>query len=435
MNTEQRKKYSAKHIRRMKLFERKHLKPIITALVEQITPVVKVLREQGIEAAMNSIDTVQINSHLAKPVTDIYKEVGLYFANKTIFDLRQEQKAGFGFNAEFLRDILNYFARYLLNKAVLPISNDIKNLILKVLSAGLEQGKGAEEIARELVQPELTLWRARMITRTEANKAMNYGQLLGESKSDWESNKIWIAADDHRTRHSHNDMDDVMIDFNDKYLVPIYKSIGGIPGKKKGIQTQVGVDLMTGPGDVNASAGNVINCRCTIGFKLKRDENGRLIRKKETIFVKAKEPEMTKDEISDLLIEFKNGIIADVNNTTIFQRDKIFTKIGEVESKLSSVIENKELKAVVTQPDEQILSAIQMQEAKGMESIDNLISLINSKDYNPEIKLNTTEVKADNSDILKKLEELKKLLSKKREWDFQIKREDNLITGGKFIEK
>lgn len=280
MNIELRKKYSAKHIRRMKLFERKHLKPIVKALVAQITPVVKVLREQGVEAAINSLDTVQINSHLAPPITEIYKEVGLYFANKTIFDLRQEQKAGFGFNAEFLRDILNYFARYLLNKAVLPISSDIKKLILKILSAGLEQGKGGEEIARELVQPELTLWRARMITRTEANKAMNYGQLLGESKSPYESNKIWIAADDDRTRHSHSEMDNVMIDFKDKYLVPIYKSMP-VPGKRKGIQTQVGVDFMTGPGDQNASAGNVINCRCTIGFKLKRDENGRLIRKKE----------------------------------------------------------------------------------------------------------------------------------------------------------
>lgn len=266
----------------MKLFERQHLKAIFKALHDQIQPVVKLLRQQGIEAAANSLDTVEINAHLAAPIRDIYSDVGLYFANKTIHDLRQsskEEKAGFGFNLEFLQAILNYFARYLLNKAVLPISETTKNQILEVLNKGVSEGWGAEKIANELESPELLLWRARLIVRTEANKAMNYGQLLGESKSEWESMKIWIAANDHRTRHSHREVDDVTIDFKDRFHVPIYQTVGGVRGKTKGIRMQTGVDLMSGPGDVHASAGNVCNCRCTLAFKAKRDENGRLIRK------------------------------------------------------------------------------------------------------------------------------------------------------------
>lgn len=278
MNSEQRYKYSAKHIRRMKLFERQFLKPVILALKDQIEPVTSALRSKGIEAAMAGLDVVQINSHLAPPLREIYRTVGLYFANKTIFDLRQsERKGSFGFNEEFISEILAFFNRYLLNKAVLPISETTKNQILTIISEGVQNGWGADRIAMALESPDLLLWRARLIVRTEANKAMNYGQRLGESKSEWESEKTWVAANDHRTRHSHRQVDDTTLDFDDRFMVPIYKG-----GK---IRLQIGVDLMTGPGDVQASAANVCNCRCTLAFAAKRDENGRLIRKKSAVFV------------------------------------------------------------------------------------------------------------------------------------------------------
>jgi len=274
VNPQQRYNYSAKHIRRMKLFERAHLKPVFNALHEQIKPVVKTLRDHGIEAAQRSIDVIHINHYLAGPIRDIYKDVGLYFANKTIHDLNQsvkEVKAGFGFNEEFLREILAFFAQYLLNKAILPISETTKNQILQVISEGIAAGWGADKIATTLESPELILWRARLIVRTEANKAMNYGQQLGEAKSEWESVKTWIAANDHRTRHSHRVVDDATVDFKERFVVPIYQ--GAKPHQ------QIGVDMMTGPGDPHASAGNVCNCRCTLAFKAKRDENGRLVPK------------------------------------------------------------------------------------------------------------------------------------------------------------
>lgn len=291
MNNQQ---YSAKHIRRMKIFERQHLKTIFLALQAQIKPVVSILRSKGVEAAINSLDTVEINSHLSGPIKDTYKDVGLYFANKTIHDINQsaknaqyqlgvdakgalaygayETKSGFGFNAEFLLEILNYFAQYLLNLAVLPISETTRQQILSILTQGQQQRWGVDKMANLLESDEFTLWRARLIVRTESNKAMNYGQRLGESKSEFESEKIWIAANDHRTRDSHRKVDDVAIDFKDRFHVPIYQQQGKI-------QLQLGIDLMTGPGDLHASAGNICNCRCTLAFRAKRDANGRLIRK------------------------------------------------------------------------------------------------------------------------------------------------------------
>ena len=39
-------------------------------------------------------------------------------------------------------------------------------------------------------------------------------------------------------------------------------------------------EKMMFPGDIKGSAGNVINCRCTVAQIPKRDSKGRLIRKK-----------------------------------------------------------------------------------------------------------------------------------------------------------
>jgi len=263
----------------MILFERQHLKAVFNALYKQIQPVVRMLRSKGIEAAQNSLDTVEINAQLAPVLRDIYKTVGLYFANKTIWDIEQsakgnEVKASFGFNEEFLREILLFFNKYLLSQAILPISETTKQQILQVISEGVEKGWGADKIADALESPELLLWRARLIVRTESNKAMNYGQRLGQEKSNWESVKTWVAANDHRTRHSHRKVDDITLDFKEKFLVPVYKG-----------KLQIGVDLMSGPGDPQASAGNVCNCRCVLTFAAKRDANGRLVRKNSAVLV------------------------------------------------------------------------------------------------------------------------------------------------------
>lgn len=452
MNNQQ---YSAKHIRRMKLFERQHLKAVYTALEVQITPVAETMRSKGIEAAMASLDTVEINAALAPPIRDIYKTVGLYFANKTIWDLNQsakrgelksqpsssaigyadtssETKAAFGFNEEFIRDILAFFNQFLLNQAVLPISETTKNQILQIISEGVQKGWGADKIADALQSPELMMWRARLIVRTESNKAMNYGQRLGESKSEWESTKTWIAANDHRTRHSHRLVDDLTLNFSERFMVPIYKG-----GK---VQIQVGVDLMTGPGDVHAHAANICNCRCTLAFAAKRDENGRLIRKPSVspIFVKAAElndDEMTKEQIAELFREQKaeiNQMIISVKNETIFHREKVLKRIGEFEQTFQAKsADAAELKSAIGNQESELVALIKSKDIKDEESIDNLINLINSKEYNPEIKLKTDSLEVINAvqdmraELIVFLRGLKEELTGKKRIISTVERDEN----------
>jgi uncharacterized protein with gpF-like domain len=107
-----------------------------------------------------------------------------------------------------------------------------------------------------------------MIVRTESLKAMQYGQRTAQTNSRWQTQSEWIAATDHRTRHSHRDVDGDKVDEGDRFKVAIFRG-----------KIQMGFDMMLGPGDPHASAGNVINCRCTLATTAKRDRNGRLVAK------------------------------------------------------------------------------------------------------------------------------------------------------------
>src|SRR5690606_39097076 len=114
---------------------------------------------------------------------------------------------------------------------------------------GVQAGWGIDRMAFELERPELALYRARRIIRTELLKAQFEGKRLGADESEWEVNKTWIAADDERTRNSHRIVDDMTVNTEERFPVP----------RKRG-----GYDMMIAPGDPEASAENVIQCRCTV---------------------------------------------------------------------------------------------------------------------------------------------------------------------------
>jgi hypothetical protein len=270
--------YSERHKRRMNKFERMFTPVVFKAINSQVSSFIREIRSRGIDEAKRSMDTVLLNGNVAEAIKQLYKVVGIYFAKQTALELKRQEYKQFGVNEEWAKLIESYFRLHLLTKAVIPITETTKKQILEVLSQAQMEGWGVERIIRELSSPELTVWRARMIVRTESNKAMFYGQQLGEKESQWESTKLWIAAKDHRTRHSHKKVDGERIDANGKFSVPVYKNIGGV-------EVQMGFDMMEGPGDPEATAGNVINCRCVIARRLKKDENGKFIRKRNLISI------------------------------------------------------------------------------------------------------------------------------------------------------
>jgi hypothetical protein len=118
--------------------------------------------------------------------------------------------------------------------------------------------------------------RAKRIARTEILSASNYGALVGAMSNDFETTKHWVAVNDNRTRrhprdkYDHLQMNKDFVDTTDYFIVS-------------------GQNAMY-PGDPELSAGNRINCRCTLYFKAKRDEEGAIIPKKSILNIPNQQP-------------------------------------------------------------------------------------------------------------------------------------------------
>lgn len=279
MNQKQRAAYWNIHKRRMEVFEKMFVPKVFKAIRPQIQQFIEILKSEGIDSAKRWLHKQVMTPELMPVLEDLYKTVGVYFAKQTTREISAAAREGkkdidvdyelkrFGVNAEWLQSIVNYFKQYLLDM-VFNIAETTKKQILDLLKVAEDEGWGVDKIALKMESPELTLWRARLIVRTESVKAMRYGNDLAANKSIWVTEKMWIAAHDHRTRHSHRDVDGEAT--RTKFRVERWK--GNI---------FIGYDMMDGPGDRNASIENVANCRCSDARRPVRDERGRLIRKQE----------------------------------------------------------------------------------------------------------------------------------------------------------
>ena len=275
MNKQAMEKYRSIHSRRMTMFEKMFVPKVYKIIRPQIDQFIEILKTKGEEGAKRWLHKQIMTDGLMDVIMNMYKVIGVYFANSTLTEIRQSAKGAeekrFGFNDEWVNAIINYFKAHLLDM-VFNIAETTKQRIFDLLIKANTEGWGVDKIAMELESPEMTLIRSRLIVRTESVKAMRYGNDLAEKKSIWVTDKVWIAAHDHRTRHSHRDIDGAIA--RGKFKVERFR--GNI---------LVGYDMMDGPGDKDASIENLANCRCTDARRAARDERGRLIRKHQNEFV------------------------------------------------------------------------------------------------------------------------------------------------------
>ncbi len=236
------------------------------------------LKKHGLQTAQTNLRDQLINEKLATILQDVYAKLGLEGARFTFNQLNDAKglqlvkAGGFGRNEQWIANVLQYLRLNIFDFAA-RITETIKSDILKVISQAVEEGWGIEKIVQYLETSTLPRVRARLIARTEVNRASNVGHSEGAKSFPYEVNKKWSAASDHRTRHSHRKVNGHIVDEDGTFKVAVYK------GDKPTGQ----FDQMQRPGDSDAHPSNTINCRCRITHVPKRDAKGNLVRRERGI--------------------------------------------------------------------------------------------------------------------------------------------------------
>ncbi len=158
-----------------------------------------------------------------------------------------------------------YVQQYLLNvkNRLVNTPDEVYQKVKKTVSAGIEDGASIPEIAKGIKADLLTAgapyWKNRAVTvaRTETIGAYNGGtfdafNVLADALADQTYEKLWLATDDTRVRHTHHLTDGQRVPLNSHFAVGADPA-AGLPG----------VPMMF-PGDPLGPAEEVINCRCTL---------------------------------------------------------------------------------------------------------------------------------------------------------------------------
>jgi hypothetical protein len=276
MNARQRSEYWVKVERLRRQLDKKYSSLFSAAISKDVNKVASDIRKYGTDAARTLMGAYAWNDEMMTIMMQLYKEAAILFGNASFRAVRNAgQKAAdpYGINNDFITSILQFLAQYGF-MLVADMTQTTKKQLLNIISQGVADGLGIDEIARQLTQSDelgYAMMRARRIARTEVMRASNYAAMEGAKLHNFEVDKIWIASRDLRTRriprdsYDHFHMDGATVPYNEPFT-----STG-----KKGDTV-----LASQPGDPNAPAGFTINCRCTVGFVPKRDENGRLIMKR-----------------------------------------------------------------------------------------------------------------------------------------------------------
>lgn len=162
--------------------------------------------------------------------------------------------------------IIKYLETKGLDQLAADITETTKEQIRRFLLQGQSENLTMNEIIELLKTSGITNYRASLIARTETSRAANIGSMVGAMSTGLVTVKEWIAAKDNRTRrmprdaNDHLNMDGVQIPIDQKFVVPARDYI----------------DNMLHPGDSTAHAGNVCNCRCTLGYEAVRGSDGKL---------------------------------------------------------------------------------------------------------------------------------------------------------------
>lgn len=228
----------------------------------------RVLIRQGEQAAtaFENGATAELAAAMVKQeelvtvLSKLYSEVGMLFAKQDYDELTEEYQKSLGVAyerkakapAEIVTGWLGRLKSFILREGATRIRGMMettRQVVRETLNESVQQGQGIPDAARSLRKQVglLSKARATLIARTELVSAANVGSLIGAQSTGLKLNKLWIATPGARTRDTHAAANG--------QLAPMdgFFTVGGYPARY--------------PGDVTLPVGEVVNCRCAIGYK------------------------------------------------------------------------------------------------------------------------------------------------------------------------
>jgi hypothetical protein len=256
--------YRKQWLRWHRIYERKAYYILLRGVLKSMSRIdVNVLTEDNYEGY---IRTALDNSDVINAYSELYSTIGLQHGKRVLKDLERQQKDAF--TDTFINKVIEFIFRYS-GTRIKSVTDTLADYILDEIAKGKLNNKTISEIVTGLMKRR-SFYRYQLlrIARTETTAAAGYASDVASSTSGLILEKVWISAQDSRTRV-------VPEDSYDHYHMNLVRVDDGQPFKvrKKG----GGFELLRFPADPEASAGNVINCRCSIVKVGKRDSDGNLM--------------------------------------------------------------------------------------------------------------------------------------------------------------
>lgn len=238
-----------------------------------------IVESEGTNQYLTSITSHLQEKRLNNIYLQLYREVMLKEA-----EIEYAILPGMG-RKDFISDIVNLFrgnqgeairlwrtilGEYLETRILSRITEVTSTTVKKlseIIEKAISEGLGAKETARLIRdQTKFNRNRSLVVARTETVTAANQGKYMAAETSPFLMEKSWITTLDGRERPSHREMDGVPFIDLDAYFFLDAPKMNGLE------QAQY-------PCADTLSAGNTIQCRCSLTLRIKTDSEGNPIRK------------------------------------------------------------------------------------------------------------------------------------------------------------
>lgn len=248
---------------KLRKYERYAKIKFLNAIKEQQKELIEQIKQANSISEITNMNIEISETPVKNALTNVYMVTGADFADATIKQIENQE------SKEYSKDVyMQWMKEYVereTGKRITLITNTTKDqfiaIVKREVDKGIADGLGIENIAKNIQQSIgiSNKYRAVRIAQTEVIGASNAGSFEAAKSVRIPMEKGWVTSGRKNVRHSHDEMDNTWVDMNSLFKVPIYKN-----DKPTG-----SFDYMLHPGHAGASAGNVINCHCTIIYRRK----------------------------------------------------------------------------------------------------------------------------------------------------------------------